>query len=149
MADNGAPTYANNNAIVEAVGRGEIPMGLVNHYYNERFLAEDPGLPSRNHVFPGGDLGSHRCSSRRPACWPRSDRGRGRRSGSSSFLLAREAQRYYTRGDLRVPARRGRRARRGPRRRSRRDVALAYDIDRLGGELEGTARLIERERPGE
>ena len=58
MADNDAPVYANNNAIVEAVGRGEVPMGLVNHYYNERFLAEDPSLPSRNHRFPDGDLGS-------------------------------------------------------------------------------------------
>jgi iron(III) transport system substrate-binding protein len=58
MAENDARTYANNNAIVEAVGRGEIPMGLVNHYYNERFLEEDPGLPSRNHMFPGDDLGS-------------------------------------------------------------------------------------------
>ena len=58
MADNEAPVYANNNAIVEAVGRGEVPMGLVNHYYNERFLAEDPELPSRNYRFPDGDLGS-------------------------------------------------------------------------------------------
>lgn len=37
MAANDSPTYANNNAIVEAVGRGEIPFGLVNHYYNHRF----------------------------------------------------------------------------------------------------------------
>jgi len=58
LADDGAPTYANNNAIVEAVSRGEVPMGLVNHYYNERFLAEDPDLPSRNYVFPDGDLGA-------------------------------------------------------------------------------------------
>ena len=58
MAANEAPVYANNNAIVEAVGRGEIPMGLVNHYYNERFLAEDPSLPSRNYRFPDGDIGS-------------------------------------------------------------------------------------------
>ena len=58
MAANEAPVYANNNAIVEAVGRGEVPLGLVNHYYNERFLAEDPTLPSRNYRFPGGDLGS-------------------------------------------------------------------------------------------
>ncbi|MGH8910273.1 MAG: iron ABC transporter substrate-binding protein [Egibacteraceae bacterium] len=58
MAENDSPTYPNNNAIVEAVGRGEIPMGLVNHYYNERFLAEDPSLPSRNHVFPNADVGS-------------------------------------------------------------------------------------------
>ena len=58
MAANDAPTYANNNAIVEAVARGEVPMGLVNHYYNERFLAEDPSLPSRNYRFPDGDIGS-------------------------------------------------------------------------------------------
>ena len=58
MAANESPVYANNNAIVEAVGRGEIPLGLVNHYYNERFLAEDPSLPSRNHRFPDGDIGS-------------------------------------------------------------------------------------------
>jgi iron(III) transport system substrate-binding protein len=57
MAANDSPTYANNNAIVEAVGRGEIPFGLVNHYYNHRFLAEDPGLPSRNHRFEAGDIG--------------------------------------------------------------------------------------------
>jgi iron(III) transport system substrate-binding protein len=58
MAANHSPTFANNNAIVEAVSRGEIPMGLVNHYYNERFLAENPTLPSRNYVFPNGDIGS-------------------------------------------------------------------------------------------
>ena len=27
-------------------------MGLVNHYYNYRFLEEDPGLPTRNHSSP-------------------------------------------------------------------------------------------------
>ena len=58
MAANESPVYANNNAIVEAVSRGEVPMGLVNHYYNERFLAEDPALPSRNHRFPNGDIGA-------------------------------------------------------------------------------------------
>jgi iron(III) transport system substrate-binding protein len=58
MAANRSPTFANNNAIVEAVSRGEIPMGLVNHYYNERHLAESPGAPSRNYYFPNGDLGT-------------------------------------------------------------------------------------------
>src|SRR5690606_12525710 len=38
--------------------RGEIPLGLVNHYYNAEALAEDPDLPSRNHFFPGDDLGA-------------------------------------------------------------------------------------------
>jgi iron(III) transport system substrate-binding protein len=58
MADNDSPAYANNTAIVAAVGRGEIPMGLVNHYYNVRAKAEDPGVKSENHFFPNGDIGS-------------------------------------------------------------------------------------------
>jgi iron(III) transport system substrate-binding protein len=58
MEANNSPIYENNVAIVEAVGRGEIPLGLVNHYYNAEALAEDPDLPSRNHFFPGEDLGA-------------------------------------------------------------------------------------------
>ena len=58
MAANDARPYSNNTAIVEAVTRGEIEMGLVNHYYLERALAEDPGLPAENHFFVEGDMGS-------------------------------------------------------------------------------------------
>ena len=38
LAANNVQTYANNSAIVAAVGRGEVDAGLVNHYYNFRFL---------------------------------------------------------------------------------------------------------------
>ncbi len=58
MVDNDVTTYVNNIAIVEAVGRGEIEFGLVNHYYNEEILAEDPDAPSANHLFESGDLGT-------------------------------------------------------------------------------------------
>lgn len=58
MADNDSPTYANNTAIVEAVGRGEVEAGLVNHYYNARALADTPDLPSRNHYFAPDDVGA-------------------------------------------------------------------------------------------
>jgi iron(III) transport system substrate-binding protein len=50
--------YPNNNAIVAAVGRGEVEVGLVNHYYNFRALAEDPDVASQNHVFVDGDPGA-------------------------------------------------------------------------------------------
>jgi len=50
--------YANNNAIVQAVGRGEVEVGLVNHYYNYRALAENPDQPSANHNFAPDDPGS-------------------------------------------------------------------------------------------
>jgi iron(III) transport system substrate-binding protein len=58
MAANNSPAYANNTAIVEAVGRGEVPMGLANHYYNARAKAENPGVASENHYFPDRDVGS-------------------------------------------------------------------------------------------
>jgi iron(III) transport system substrate-binding protein len=58
MAANDSPAYANNTAIVAAVGRGEVPMGLVNHYYNVRAKAEDPSVQSENYFFPDGDIGS-------------------------------------------------------------------------------------------
>ncbi|MFC5380719.1 iron ABC transporter substrate-binding protein [Aquipuribacter nitratireducens] len=58
MAENDSPTYANNTAIVQAVGRGEVPMGLVNHYYNYRALAEDPGIGTENYFFADGDIGN-------------------------------------------------------------------------------------------
>ncbi len=111
MADNDSPTYANNNAIVEAVGRGEIPMGLVNHYYNERFLAEDPSLPSRNHTLSDGDIGTPGDPVERQH--PGGDRpARGRR-GVRALPAHRGGADVLRRGDLRVPA--GRRGRRGRR----------------------------------
>ena len=50
--------YAGNSAIVTAVGRGEVQVGLVNHYYNFRALDENPDTPSANHVFADGDPGA-------------------------------------------------------------------------------------------
>ena len=58
MKANGARTYENNIQTVEAVGAGEIDLGLVNHYYLYELKREDPGLAAANH-FPGpGDPGS-------------------------------------------------------------------------------------------
>ena len=58
MADNGAKAYAKNSAIAEAVARGEIPMGLVNHYYVLELKEKDPNAPVAAHRFPGTDPGS-------------------------------------------------------------------------------------------
>ncbi|MEQ1874552.1 MAG: extracellular solute-binding protein [Ilumatobacteraceae bacterium] len=58
LAANDPVTYENNNAIVEAVARGEVEVGLVNHYYNYRRLVEVPDSPTANHVFDEGDPGA-------------------------------------------------------------------------------------------
>jgi iron(III) transport system substrate-binding protein len=61
FAANDPQVYENNVAIVEAVNSGEIPFGLVNHYYLYERAAEAGGLDeltARNHLFPGEDPGS-------------------------------------------------------------------------------------------
>ena len=50
--------YPNNTTTVQAVGRGDIQVGLVNHYYLYNLLADTPNLPVRNHWFRAGDPGA-------------------------------------------------------------------------------------------
>jgi iron(III) transport system substrate-binding protein len=56
MLANDVTVYENNTGIVEGVSRGEVEVGLVNHYYLYRFLAEDPDFNVDNHYLPG-DVG--------------------------------------------------------------------------------------------
>ena len=93
MADNGAETYANNNAIVEAVGRGEVDMGLVNHYYNVRALEENPDLPSVNHYFPDGDVGSLLIVS--SVAMLKTSKNPEAAQKLVDFLLTEESQKYF------------------------------------------------------
>jgi iron(III) transport system substrate-binding protein len=58
LAQNGARTYPNNIAIVEAVARGEVDVGLVNHYYNLELRSQVPDLATVNRSFAPGDLGN-------------------------------------------------------------------------------------------
>lgn len=58
MIANDAQSYPKNTPIVQAVIDGEIAVGLVNHYYLFRFLAEDPEITASLHFFPDGDPGS-------------------------------------------------------------------------------------------
>lgn len=58
MVANDVQSYPKNTPIVQAVIDGEIAVGLVNHYYLFRFLAEDPELTATLHFFPNGDPGS-------------------------------------------------------------------------------------------
>ena len=141
MEENDSPTYGNNNAIVEAVARGEVEMGLVNHYYNERRLAEDPDSPTANHLFGDGDLGSLILVT-----------GTGMVEGTDraedaerfiEYLLAEDAQSFFSEETFEYPL--------------AADVEPAVDLPplesiaapevdlrSLGGGLADTRRLIER-----
>ena len=53
---NGAKRYDNNVLVLEAVARGEVDLGLVNHYYLYNEFKQRPDAPVANH-FPGQDPG--------------------------------------------------------------------------------------------
>jgi iron(III) transport system substrate-binding protein len=139
MVANKPRTYANNNAIVEAVSRGEVQMGLVNHYYNYRFQQENPGTPSRNHSFADGDVGALVIPSTASllAGTDKADEA----SRFVEFLLSPEAQRYFSDQTFEYPLLKGIPAAPGL-------PALAslhspeYDVDALGGGLQQTVELI-------
>jgi iron(III) transport system substrate-binding protein len=139
MSDNGNPVYADNSSIVAAVGRGEIPMGLVNHYYNYRALEEDPDAPSRNYTFPPSDIGSLMIAS--TVSILRSSEHKEEAAEFVDFLLSREAQEFFSRETFEYPLVPGVEAA---------DVlppfesleAVDFDIDRLGGDLKSTADMI-------
>lgn len=56
MIANEPHVFENNGSQVEAVGRGEVDVALVNHYYLLRYLAENQDFPAANHYLPG-DIG--------------------------------------------------------------------------------------------
>lgn len=139
LADADAPTYANNNAIVEAVSRGEIEMGLVNHYYNERFLAEDPSLPSRNHSFPQEDLGNLVITSSVSIIGTSDQPEDAQRF--VEFLLSEEAQRYFSDETFEYPLAAG--VEPSTDLPALDDAPYPHvDFDELGSTLELTTRLI-------
>lgn len=141
LAASSPRVYPNNNAIVAAVGRGEVAMGLVNHYYNERFLAEDPTLPSRNHVFPDRDIGAVLLVSSVSVTASSDDVERALRF--ARFMLSAEAQRYFSEETFEYPLAAGVEPPPGLPPLAEID-APAVDFDRLGGALERTTELIAR-----
>ena len=139
LAANEPRTYANNNAIVEAVSRGEVEMGLVNHYYNYRFQQESPGTPSRNHHFAGDDVGSLVIPATASVLAGTDKTEEATRF--LNFLLSAEAQRYFSDQTFEYPLVSGVPAASGlPPLASLRSPD--YDVDALGGGLERTVELI-------
>jgi iron(III) transport system substrate-binding protein len=59
MIANDVQTYDGNDALVAAVGAGEVDLGLVNHYYLYQFLKEQgESFPAENYYFPTAGAGS-------------------------------------------------------------------------------------------
>ena len=93
--------FPNNSAIVEAVGRGEVDAGFVNHYYLYRLQAEGRAGKAANKVFGAGDPGSLVNVSAAGVVKGGKHAADGRRL--VEFLLADESQRYFAERTFELP----------------------------------------------
>jgi iron(III) transport system substrate-binding protein len=140
MIANGVRPYPNNISIRDAIARGEIELGLINHYYVAEAIAQEgPDYPVRLHFPAGGDPGSL-VNVSGAAVLAASDR-RPEAERFIRFLLAETAQRYFADETKEYPLAAGVRA----------DAALRplseiepppIDLADLA-DLQGTVRLLQ------
>jgi iron(III) transport system substrate-binding protein len=101
IAANDPSTYPNNVSILEAIGRGEIDFGLINHYYDFRAKAEDPDLPTALEFFEPGDLGSLLLVTAGSVVDTTDQQDDAERL--VRFLLEEDAQRYFSEETFEYP----------------------------------------------
>ena len=96
LQENDVKFYPSNTTIVQAVGRGDVQIGLVNHYYLYNVLADTPNLPVKNHWFRAGDPGALVLAAGAGIV---SATGKDRPAQRFvDFLLSKWAQRFIARG---------------------------------------------------
>ena len=88
--------YPNNTTVVQAVGRGDIEVGLVNHYYLYNLLADTPNLPVKNYWFRDGDPGNLVLAAGAGVVSATQKSAPAQRF--VDFLLSKWAQRFIARG---------------------------------------------------
>lgn len=140
MRANGAQAYRNNTAIVEALGAGEIDLGITNNYYLLRFLEADPSFPVRQQFFDPGDIGN--LVNVAGVGVLRSARNPDDAELFLSFLLADDSQQFFTSEVYEYPIFDS--VEENPRLESLRrllEVSPAVNLDGLH-DLEGTLRLL-------
>ena len=98
---NDPKVFPNNSAIVEAVGRGEVDAGFVNHYYLYRLRAEGKAGAAENKYFGDGDPGSLVNVSAVGVVKGSSHDADARRL--VEFLLSDESQRYFAENTYELP----------------------------------------------
>lgn len=105
MVANDARNYPNNVSIVDAAARGEIDVGLVNHYYNHR-MAADAEAAGRAHRAANYDLSDEDIGSLliiTAATMTANTDDRDAAQELIAYLLSPSAQRYFTNGTYEYP----------------------------------------------
>jgi iron(III) transport system substrate-binding protein len=141
LEENDVKFFPNNTTVVQAVGRGDIEVGLVNHYYLYNVLAATPGLPIRNHWFRAGDPGNLILAAGVGIVASTEKDAAAQRF--VDFLLSKWAQRYIARGPgaAEYPLIKG-----VPRRPGLRPLSSiegpSYKLGRLAADLAPAVRLL-------
>ena len=141
MKDNDTQVYENNVAIRDAVAKGEIEVGLINHYYVAEAQAEEgPDYPVGVYEPRGGDPGALVNVSGAAVIAGAEHEDTARKF--ISFLLSEESQRYFAERTKEYPLAAGVRPEAGLAPLAsieQPDVDLADLAD-----LQGTVELLER-----
>ena len=141
MKDNDTEAYESNVAIRDAVAKGEIEIGLINHYYVAEARAKaGPDYPVGVFEPPGGDPGA--LVNVAGAGVVTGSRRAERARDFISFLLGAEAQRYFAERTKEYPLAAGVKAERGliPL-----DSIEQPEVDLADlSDLQGTIDLLER-----
>ena len=141
MVANDARYYPNNRSIVEAAGRGEIDMGLVNHYYQyQEAAAAGDRHRAANHDLADDDIGSLLIIT--AATITAGSENRQAANELIAYLLSEPVQRYFSQQTFEYPLAAG---------VEPADIlpplkALeigSVDFDALGGGFEQTIAVIE------
>ena len=98
---NDPTTYPNNVSILDAVNRGEVAMGLINHYYWFEAAQDDPNQDSALHFFDEGDLGSMLLVTA-ASVLDTSDQAEDAQR-LVEYLLSEDGQRYFAEATLEYP----------------------------------------------
>ena len=141
MVANDARFYPNNRSIVEAAGRGEILMGLVNHYYNfQEEAAIGADHRAANHDLADDDIGSLLIITAASVVGSSDDQDVA--NELIRYLLSEPVQRYFTDETFEYPLAAGV----GPAAVLPPLTALeigTVDFDALGGGFQETTEIIE------
>jgi len=145
MVANDARYYPNNVAIVEAVARGEVDVGLVNHYYNYRMAADAEAAGNQhraaNHDLSDDDIGSLLIIT--AATMTSSVKDRAAAQSLIAYLLSPRAQRYVTRNTCEYPLAPS--VAPNPALPALSALSIgSVDFDALGGGFEGSEDIIQR-----
>ncbi len=139
MVDNGAVSFPDNVTIRDAIAKGEIDVGLINHYYVAQAISEEgPDYPVAVYFPPGGlgslmlltSVGVLESSDRKPEAF-----------AFVRSLLSRQSQAFFTSSSKEYPLAKG----------AAPDPSLSVPIDRIPvsdsslvdlEELQGTIELM-------